>query len=614
MFGIDKLKAVISSDTSNEYQLYEDNDVILGQSCGKKVGRAYYLGVVDTVVMLATGRLDNTHELCRLLGISSADQAELTDSELLRHAFLAWGNGCFSRILGDWILAVWQPLNRQLLLARSHHGNIPLYYVTSDNEFAFASSRHLLTALNLVPLELDELYLAQHLIAWPAYLGERTLHKPIKQLPPAHYLTKTHEAVISRRYWFPELNAELYLPTRQGYVEALRTVFDEAVRCRIRSTGPIAASLSGGLDSSSVAVTAARLLADRGQRLTAFTAVPRFDIRPYVKARFGDELPYTRSIAEYSGNIDLQPLMTSEISPIMAIRRVLQLQRDICHGASNLFWLLDIQQSAMNSGRTVLLNGAGGNGSISWAGNIFSQHWSFLFAHVSRQALVHAYTTRLKNSVRSYLPITCFAAIQKRRMDKRNWYRSSAIHPDFAHRLRLLEQRLHDPLDQAPRTAREQLAQILKPGRSLAGAFATEMGAAHGLEVRDPTTDARVIDFIFTVPDQMFIDPKSGIDRWLIREAMKGRLPDEVRLNRRRGMQSADLVPRLRACAVEVEAALDELDRGPAAEYVDTGYMRQVWKMVQTENTTEALVRSITVLTRGILAGLFVNQFYGYGE
>ena len=105
------------------------------------------------------------------------------------------------------------------------------------------------------------------------------------------------------------------------------------------------------------------------------------------------------------------------------------------------------------------------------------------------------------------------------------------------------------------------------------------------------------------------MDPESGLDRLLIRAAMKDRLPDEVRLNRRRGRQAGDLVPRLRASSDEVETALEELARGPAAAYVDVPHIRDVWKMIQAEDTPEAFRSSVTVLTRGIMAGMFVNEF-----
>ena len=94
---------------------------------------------------------------------------------------------------------------------------------------------------------------------------------------------------------------------------------------------------------------------------------------------------------------------------------------------------------------------------------------------------------------------------------------------------------------------------------------------------------------------------------------MKGRLPDEVRLNRIPGRQAADRVLRLRACAGEVEAALEELSHGPASAYVDVIYMRRVWQTIQIENSQDTFVKSGTVLLRGIMAGLFVNDFYNSG-
>ena len=95
----------------------------------------------------------------------------------------------------------------------------------------------------------------------------------------------------------------------------------------------------------------------------------------------------------------------------------------------------------------------------------------------------------------------------------------------------------------------------------------------------------------------------------LIRDAMKGRLPDEVRLNRKRGRQAIDIVMRLRACAAEVENALYELECGPAAVYLNVPYLREVWRMIQTQDTPEVTRLSNVVLTRGIMAGLFVNGF-----
>jgi asparagine synthase (glutamine-hydrolysing) len=88
---------------------------------------------------------------------------------------------------------------------------------------------------------------------------------------------------------------------------------------------------------------------------------------------------------------------------------------------------------------------------------------------------------------------------------------------------------------------------------------------------------------------------------------MRGRLPDQVRLNRRQGLQAADLVARLRSCAGEVGDALDELQAGPATAYLDVARMRASWRAIQREDTVDTYRMAASILTRGIMAGLHVN-------
>jgi asparagine synthase (glutamine-hydrolysing) len=558
---------------------------------------------------IVAGRLDNVSELCRNLNINDSERSALTEQEVMRRAYEMWGRECSARMYGDWVFAAWQPAERQLVLARSHYGTIPLYYV-DQAIFAFATSRRALLSLDQISTELDELWLAQYLLSWPAYLGERTPHKPIKCLPPAHYLVVTEKGCHIHCYWHPEVAAEMHLSSREEYVEGFRAVFNEAVGCRLRSDGPIAATLSGGLDSSSVAVTAARLLAERGQRLTAFTSVPSFDTKRYETERFGDELPFARATADYAGNIDLHPRDSTGLSPVLAVRQALNRECVPCHGAGNLYWLMDMQQSAPAAGCSVLLTGAAGNAGISWTGDLSSQSWSFLHSHFEWLTILKRIIGMTKQKLKYALPTEILAGVHQKRLEQLQWHRRSAINPDFAKRIRVLEQFLHDPREQPPRNPREQRARILMLGRSATGTYTAEIGAWHGVEMRDPTADARVLEYVLAVPDHIFMDPQTGIDRWLIREAMKGRLPDEVRLNRNRGRQAADMVPRLRACAADVEEALEELRRGPAAEFVDVDHMRRVWSMIRTKDTPEANDMSKKIILRGIMAGLFVNGFY----
>ena len=83
--------------------------------------------------------------------------------------------------------------------------------------------------------------------------------------------------------------------------------------------------------------------------------------------------------------------------------------------------------------------------------------------------------------------------------------------------------------------------------------------AAYGLEVRDPTQDRRVIELCLAIPNEQY--QRGGVDRWLIRRAMRGYLPDEVRLNTMRGLQAADLGQRVLDNRSEFEAALARMEQ-----------------------------------------------------
>ena len=389
------------------------------------------------MVFTAAGRVDNRAELGSALNIPLSEEAQVPDSEFILRAYYRWGEDTPDRIYGDWAFAVWHPEERRLFVARDHHGNTALYYYSDPRLFAFASDQKALLALNLATMQMDELYLAQVMVSWPAYHGERTILTPIRRLPPSHCLSITPERVNVRRYWWLEHTPELHLPHRDDYVAAFREVFDEAVRSRLRSLDHVAVTLSGGLDSGSVTATAAGLLRQEGKRLTAFTSVPLSDTSAYVGKRFGDELPFAQNTARKAGNLDLYTIPATAISPLQAIRRWLEITGEPGHAAGNFFWILDLLQTARAKGHRVLLTGQMGNGSISWDGDAFSQPLAFQLRHLGVRTWSKE---RLKRSAPSAL-----RSLWRGRIGNRERCRSSAIHPDFALRLRLWERLGRDP-------------------------------------------------------------------------------------------------------------------------------------------------------------------------
>lgn len=560
-------------------------------------------------IIISAGRVDNISELAQCFKISRSESLRISDHGWIQLAYSTWGEDCVRKVLGDWAFAVWHPLERRLFIARDHIGNTALYYYVDQNVFAFASSRQILLDLNLAPITMDELYLAQVLVSWNAYHSERTIHTQIRRLPPAHTLTITKNYFDTHQYWHPEEIQPLNLPHRQDYITLFKEIFDDSIKARLRvdssicGNNSIAIALSGGLDSTSVAVTAAEILRQDGKKLQAFTSIPLSNTEQFVGCHFGDEFPLANITANYSGNIDLHAVDAAEISPIQGIRRTLKILHEPAHAAVNFFWILQLEKAVIDCGCRILLSGYMGNAGVSWTGDVFSQS-------LALQIKTLGLSRWIKQKIKRTLPHSYVAMYSQWRQHCRKSHLSSAINLDFARRLQLAERQERDTSELTFSTPLQRRLRGIRPGRSIVGAINAELFGAYNIDFRDPTADIRVLEFALSVPDHIFIDPKTGIDRWLIREAMKNRLPDEVRLNRRRGRQAGDLVPRLRKSAIEVEATLDELARGPAASYVNIPYMRQVWKMAQSDDTIDAFIKSQSVLLRGIMAGLFVNDFY----
>jgi asparagine synthase (glutamine-hydrolysing) len=543
-------------------------------------------------MVASTGAIYNRTALSRVLML---DAGKTNDAILFEQAYRRWGADCLASIHGDWSLAVWHPDTRHLVLARDHGGNTSLYYQDTPGIFAFATSRRALLALDPSPVEMDEFYLAQMLISWPGYHGERTIHAPVRRLPPAHFLTLSPQGIQTRRYWRLEEVAERPLSARDA-IEGLRDIFDLAVRERLPTGARVATTLSGGLDSGAVAVTAAGMLGELP--LTAYCSVPMADPRAFAGTGSGDEYGLALATARSRGNIDLRRIDARISSPVQAMRETLDIVMEPQHAAANFHWLLDLYRTAAHDGHQILLTGQAGNGGISWPGGIES--WA-----LRRQLCAMGAWQWSKWQLRTMGSAAIDRLWRKWRAPAR--FDQSAIAQPFADRIRLRERLLDDP-EQAPYPrGRAARLSLLKPGRSHVGALHAELGAATGIQVRDPTGDARVLAFCLSLPDRAFVDPISGRPRWLIREAMRGRLPDPVRLNTIFGVQAADIVFRLRTSRDEVEAAIEEIAKGRAAEYVDAPRLHGAWQQIRAEDSPQSYRLAVTVLTRGIMAGLFVN-------
>jgi asparagine synthase (glutamine-hydrolysing) len=560
-----------------------------------------------SLAFTAEARIDNRDELFGALGIAGAERTTMADGEVVRRAYERWGVDCAPKLLGDWSFAAWHPAERRLCLARDHCGNTSVYYFNDGRQVAFASDRRAILALNGIPRRLNDLYIAQLLVAWPAYHGDDTIYEGIQRLAPAHAMFVTAGSERRWRYWRLEDVPEVRLASAADYAEALRGHLQEAVHARVRSVLPITSALSGGLDSGSVTVSAARDLATTGRGVLALTSVPLFGTPP-IPGTVADEFPLAAATARMARNIDHRAIDAREMGPLDGLEQALAIHGEPVHATANYYWILALLAAARG---TVLLTGQTGNGGLSWAGVPGFSDVGVAFRHGGSWRAARVAVRTAATSV----PVSRCRAWWRalRAPSGQPWRRYSAIQRHLADRVRLLERMAaagHDPtFTLRPRDPREAQLKLLRPGRNIIGVVWSELGAAGGLTVRDPCQDIRLISFSLGVPNHLWRGP---LNRWLVREATKGLLPDEVRLAVKQGLQGVDIGQRLRLQASRLESLLQELEASDAANwYVDVAYIRAVARGLIANDGTVGQRSVVSILQRCLAVGLFVARRAG---
>lgn len=184
-----------------------------------------------------------------------ADES-LTDDELILNAYETWGEDCVDHLLGDFAFAIWDERKQQLFCARDHFGVKPFFYTHIDGNFNFSSSLSELRRNPQVSNTLNEIAVGDYLLFGVNQDNATTIFKDIQRLPPGHSLTVANNEIKIRRYWTPSLpDFQMRFPKDESYVAGFLEILTDAVRDRLR-TDRVAISMSGGLDSTSLAAIA----------------------------------------------------------------------------------------------------------------------------------------------------------------------------------------------------------------------------------------------------------------------------------------------------------------------------------------------------------------------
>lgn len=482
------------------------------------------------IVLTADIRLDNRTELGRGLALAPEQLTGMSDARLLMHCYRRWGIKCLPRLLGDFAFVLWDGDRRMLFAARDPLGERNLCHTVLGQTHLVASDiANLRGHPEFVPL-INEDKIGAYL-AGIRDDAQETYYQNVNYLLPGHVLSIDTNGARIWSYWNIEPNRSVRYQREEEYADHYIDLLTEAIRCRLRSNGPIGVSLSGGLDSSAVAALAAPIINDGlGARLHSFSYT--FDeLASCDERQFIDLLVQRFPISpQYLNSDDKWPLKDLEEWPVSP---------DVV--LADVFASLPatVMKAANQTGVRILLTGYYGDvlftGANYWALDLARQG---RFGELAKMTATNFRGLRWRRSflqfgLRRLIPVEVSQAYRRKRPRLPRLV-APGIADELVARTNLLERLSPRDLsrsDWAP--GLWERYQTLSPTLHSQGyASVRYQYNRHGIELMQPYYDRRLVEFVMAVPAYVLGGPDT--DRRLHRVAMKGILPEEIRLRRNR--------------------------------------------------------------------------------
>lgn len=476
-------------------------------------------------VLAYSGRLDNREELIARYGM----RASASDGELLVAALSRDGSTGLRHCVGDFVLASWDRVARRLWLARDALGHRPMYYVRDAHRVTWSTDFRSLRDGPARTARPNPGFLAEYMSGGIVSRDE-TVFDQIRRVPPARVISFTPDQAppVVTEYW----TASSSLPLRRSDDELIaefRHRLETAVRACMRANGPLAAELSGGLDSSSIVALA-----------TAFGGVAP---ATYSMVFPGTPFALDGEVLDESAHIDVMVSAVGATSrrhdPRVTMHndvwRVMRTHGDLADWPNADLVRWPMARGAAADGHRVLVTGLGGDqwltgsvarlpglickGRLLEAGRFLRSAYGPhgleslpgpLVSRVAAAALPR-WAKRLFRAVRPAQPWP-------------DWLCASFISDtDLISRLRALPSRVpavSDPVLQ------DSLTRLASGEEVLAREHAFRTGNDAGVEIRHPFFDRRVVEFVLGLPDDLRF--RDGQTRYILRQAMGRRLPPSI--------------------------------------------------------------------------------------
>lgn len=242
--------------------------------------------------IILNGEIYNYKEIRKQLEAAGDVFRTASDCEVLLKAFRRWNVDCLERLNGMFAFAVWDDIEKTLVLARDRVGIKPLNYAIAGKSFVFASETKAILASGLVRPELDHEALNQTLtFLWP--VPPHTMFRGVSQLLPGHYLKWKDGNATTHQWWDIDLSAEEKGVSEKEWAERVLATLDSVTKLEMVADVPLGAFLSGGVDSSTLVALMAR---HSDQKISTYTTgISADDLRYEI---IPDDVEWARRVAQ----------------------------------------------------------------------------------------------------------------------------------------------------------------------------------------------------------------------------------------------------------------------------------------------------------------------------
>lgn len=505
----------------------------------------------DRVWIVGEARIDSRSDVIRALGPSPHAVTDATaDIELVLRAYLTWGDHCIERLAGDFAFVVWDAARGRLFAARDPLGVKPLYYGRAGAALIFSNT---LASIRRHPAVSDRLHdgaIADYLLFEVHRDLSATAFADVRRLAPAHVLTATRTDTTASRYWTMPIDEPIFFRRLDDYTDAFDSLLRSAVSQRLSACN-VGVFMSGGLDSTTLAAAAHSVARERGDA----SAVRAFS---WVEDRHdgGTERRYASIAAAHIGiPVDFYE---PDIEPV---DWTWEQRADTAPEPDATAWRASIWNAyfrRVGSIAPVVLLGEGPDNALyyEWQSFLRSLSAARRFGQIAVAAGRHLVTQRRLPLWRHWFQ----RRLDATRISPRTY--PSWLARSFEARVSATERWRDSDLAQAPAThplRPEAYASLFNPlWQQLFQRYAPERTGAD-LEVRYPFVDTRLLRFMLAIPAIPWCRRK-----YLLRRAMRGRLPAPVLCREKTSIPGPGLVSIKRRLVAQPFAAVPALH-----EYVD---------------------------------------------